>query len=70
MINAQMLQALEMYIKDTLSFIKSRNGRRGLTEIWTDAAMAVSEVKDQIGHTLPKSSRRLKEKLEETEYFD
>lgn len=63
--NAQMLQALEMYIKDTLSFIKSRNGRRGLTEIWMDAATAVSEVKDPIGHTLPKSSRRLKEKLED-----
>ncbi|MCU7615631.1 hypothetical protein NZ698_00355 [Chryseobacterium sp. PBS4-4] len=63
--NAQMLQALEIYIKETLAFVKSRNGKRGLTEIWNDAAVAVAEVKDQIGHTLPKSSRRLKEKLDE-----
>jgi hypothetical protein len=63
--NAQMLQALEMYIKETVSFVKSRNGKRGLTDIWTDAAIAVSEVRGQIGHTLPKSARRLKEKLED-----
>lgn len=63
--NAQILQALDMFIKETLAFIKSRNGRRGLTDIWNDAATAVAEVKDQIGHTLPKSARRLKEKLED-----
>lgn len=63
--NAQMLQALEQYVKETVSFVRSRNGKRGLTEIWKDAATAVTDVKDQIGHSLPKSSRRLKEKLEE-----
>jgi len=63
--NAQMLQAVEMFIKETLAFVKSRNGRRGLTEIWNDAAAAVTDVKEQIGHSLPKSSRRLKEKLED-----
>lgn len=63
--NAQMLQALEQYVKETVSFVRSRNGKRGLTEIWKDAAIAVTDVKDQIGHSLPKSSRRLKEKLEE-----
>lgn len=63
--NAQMLQAVEMYIKETLAFIKSRNGKRGLTDIWNDAASAVADVKDQIGHTLPKSARRLKEKLDD-----
>lgn len=63
--NAQMLQALEQYVKETISFVRSRNGKRGLTEIWKDAATAVADVKDQIGHSLPKSSRRLKEKLEE-----
>ncbi|KQT17394.1 hypothetical protein ASG31_08260 [Chryseobacterium sp. Leaf404] len=63
--NAQMLQAVEQYVKETVSFVRSRNGKRGLTEIWKDAATAVTDVKDQIGHSLPKSSRRLKEKLEE-----
>lgn len=63
--NAQMIQAVELYVKETLSFVRSRNGKRGLTEIWADAATAVTEVKDQIGHTLPKSARRLKEKLED-----
>lgn len=63
--NAQMLQAVEQYVKETVSFVRSRNGKRGLTEIWSDAAVAVAEVKEQIGHSLPKSSRRLKEKLEE-----
>ncbi|WP_344827975.1 hypothetical protein [Chryseobacterium ginsenosidimutans] len=63
--NAQMLQAVELFVKETLSFVRSRNGKRGLTDIWNDAASAVAEVKDQIGHTLPKSARRLKEKLEE-----
>ncbi|WP_053329068.1 hypothetical protein [Chryseobacterium gallinarum] len=63
--NAQMLQAVDQFVKETLSFIKSRNGRRGLTDIWNDTAAAVAEVKDEIGHTLPKSARRLKEKLED-----
>lgn len=63
--NAQMLQAVEQYVKETVSFVRSRNGKRGLTEIWKDAATAVAEVKEQTGHSLPKSSRRLKEKLEE-----
>ncbi|MEC3875970.1 hypothetical protein [Chryseobacterium salviniae] len=63
--NAQMLQAVEQYVKETVSFVRSRNGKRGLTEIWKDAATAVAEVREQIGHSLPKSSRRLKEKLEE-----
>lgn len=63
--NAQMLLAVELFVKETLTFVKSRNGKRGLTEIWNDAAKAVTEVKDQIGHSLPKSARRLKEKLED-----
>lgn len=63
--NAQMLQAIDLFIKETLAFVKSRNGKRGLTEIWNDAAKAVTEVKEQINHTLPKSARRLKEKLED-----
>jgi len=63
--NAQMLQAVELYVKETLAFVKSRNGKRGLTDIWSDAAAAVAETKNNIGHTLPKSARRLKEKLED-----
>lgn len=63
--NAQMLQAVESFVKETLSYVRSRNGKRGLTEIWADAANAVAEVQIEIGHTLPKSARRLKEKLEE-----
>ncbi|RQO37921.1 hypothetical protein DBR39_13615 [Chryseobacterium sp. KBW03] len=63
--NAQMLQAVDVFIKETLTFVKSRNGKRGLTDIWNDTTDAVTAVKDQIGHTLPKSARRLKEKLED-----
>ncbi|WP_312394703.1 hypothetical protein [Chryseobacterium sp.] len=63
--NAQMLQAVELYVKETLAFVKSRNGKRCLTDIWSDAAAAVAETKNNIGHTLPKSARRLKEKLED-----
>lgn len=64
-INAQMLNAVDYFIKDTVSFIKGRNGRRNLTDIWKDAAQSVEDVQEQIGHTLPKSVRRLKEKLED-----
>lgn len=63
--NAQMLQALDLFIKETVAFVRSRNGKRGLVEIWNDAATAVAEVRENIGHTLPKSARRLKEKLED-----
>ena len=63
--NAQMLNAVDYFIKDTVSFIKGRNGRRNLTDIWKDAAQSVEDVQEQIGHTLPKSVRRLKEKLED-----
>lgn len=63
--NAQMLNAVDYFIKDTVSFIKGRNGRRNLTDIWKDAAQSVADVQEQIGHTLPKSVRRLKEKLDD-----
>ena len=64
-INAQMLTALDMYIKEMVIFRKSRGGKAALTKIWEDAALASEDVKDQTGHTLPKSVRRLKEKLEQ-----
>lgn len=63
-INAQMLNALDTYLKEQISFIKARNGRRNLTDIWSDAAKAVDELKEETGHNLPKSAKRLKEKLE------
>lgn len=64
-INAQMLQAIDYYIKEMVTFRKSRGGKSALTKIWEDAALASEDVKEQIGHTLPKSVRRLKEKLDE-----
>lgn len=64
-INAQMLQAIDYYIKEMVTFRKSRGGKSALTKIWEDAALASEDVKAQIGHTLPKSVRRLKEKLDE-----
>jgi hypothetical protein len=64
-INAQMLTALDMYIKEMVIFRKSRGGKAALTKIWEDATLASEDVKDQTGHTLPKSVRRLKEKLEQ-----
>lgn len=64
-INAQMLQAIDIYIKEMVTFRKSRGGKAALTKIWEDASLASEDVKEQTGHTLPKSVRRLKEKLEE-----
>lgn len=64
-INAQMLTALDDYIKNMVTFRKSRGGKAALTKIWEDAALSSEDVKEQIGHSLPKSVRRLKEKLEE-----
>lgn len=64
-INAQMLSALESYIKEMVTFRKSRGGKAALTKIWEDAALSSDDVKDQTGHSLPKSVRRLKEKLEQ-----
>ncbi len=63
--NAQMLDALDAYIKEIITFRRSRGGKSALTQIWKDAAQSVADVQDQIGHTLPKSVRRLKEKLED-----
>ncbi len=60
--DAQMLHALDIYIKEMKMFRKSRGG--SITKVWDDAAKAVSEVKEQTGHKLPGTSRRLKEKLE------
>lgn len=64
-INAQMLFALESYIKEMVTFRKSRGGKAALTKIWDDAALSSEDVKIQTGHSLPKSVRRLKEKLEQ-----
>lgn len=64
-INAQMLQAIDIYIKEMVTFRKSRGGKAAITKIWEDASLASEDVKEQTGHTLPKSVRRLKEKLEE-----
>ncbi len=64
-INAQMLTALDMYIKEMVIFRKSRGGKASLTKIWEDASLASDDVKDQTGHSLPKSVRRLKEKLDQ-----
>ncbi|SKC11421.1 hypothetical protein SAMN05660477_03105 [Soonwooa buanensis] len=61
--NAQMLWALDAYIKDMKSFRKARGG--SITKIWQDAAQACKEVKDYVGHTLPGTDRRLREKLSE-----
>lgn len=64
-INAQMLQAIDAYIREMVTFRKSRGGKAALTKIWEETAIAADDVKAQTGHTLPKSVRRLKEKLEE-----
>ncbi|QGN21583.1 hypothetical protein [Elizabethkingia anophelis] len=61
--NAQMIQAVDAYMKDMKAFRKSRGG--SITKIWQEAAIAVKEVKDQIGHTLPGTDRRLRDKLAE-----
>jgi len=63
-INAQMLNALDIYILEMITFRKSRGGKAMLTMVWQDAAKASEDVKNEIGHTLPKSIRRLKEKLD------
>ena len=60
--DAKMLLALDFYIKEMQAFRKSRGG--SLTKIWDDAAQAVKEVKEQTGHNLPGTARRLKDKLE------
>ena len=60
--DAKMLHALDFYIKEMQAFRKSRGG--SLTKIWDDAAQAVKEVKEQTGHNLPGTARRLKDKLE------
>lgn len=59
--NAQMLWALDSYLKDMKSFRKSRGG--SITKVWQDAAQACKEVKDEVGHTLPTTDRRLRDKL-------
>lgn len=61
--NAQMIQAVDAYMKDMKAFRKSRGG--SITKIWKEAAIAVKEVKGQIGHTLPGTDRRLRDKLAE-----
>ncbi|AQX50646.1 hypothetical protein CMT22_14960 [Elizabethkingia anophelis] len=61
--NAQMIQAVDAYMKDMKAFRKSRGG--SITKIWQEAAIAVKEVKGQIGHTLPGTDRRLRDKLAE-----
>lgn len=61
--NAQMLWALDAYIKDMKSYRRSRGG--SITKIWQEAAQACKEVKDYVGHTLPGTDRRLREKLSE-----
>ncbi len=61
--NAQMLWAMNTYIKERKSFRKARGGNNNLTQIWIDTTAAVVEVQERVGHTLPKSERRLREKL-------
>lgn len=60
--DAQMLHALDIYIKEMKAFRKSRGG--SITKVWAEAAKAVSEVKEQTGHKLPGTDRRLRDKLE------
>ncbi len=60
--DAEMLQALDAYIKEMKMFRKSRGG--SITKVWADAAKAVAEVKEQTGHKLPGTDRRLRDKLE------
>ena len=60
--DAQMLFALDIYIKEMKAFRSSRGG--SITKVWQEAAKAVSEVKEQTGHKLPGTDRRLRDKLE------
>ena len=60
--DAQMLLALDIYIKEMKAFRKSRGG--SITKVWQEAAKAVAEVKEQTGHKLPGTDRRLRDKLE------
>lgn len=60
--DAEMLWALDQYIKEMKAFRKSRGG--SITKIWQEAAIAVAEVREQTGHKLPSTDRRLKDKLE------
>lgn len=60
--DAQMLHALDIYLKEMTMFRKSRGG--SITKVWQEAAKAVKEVKEQTGHKLPGTDRRLRDKLE------
>lgn len=59
--DAEMLQALDIYLKEMAAFRKSRGG--SLTNIWDEAAKAVAELKAEKKHKLPGTARRLKDKL-------
>ena len=61
-INAQMLQAIDLYIKHRVMFRKSRNGKARLTQTWESVAESLKEI--QVKHTLPTSVRRLKQKFD------
>lgn len=59
--NAQMLNAVDLYMKEMAAFRKSRGG--SITTIWRDAAEAVKAVKAQTGHKLPGTDRRLRDRM-------
>ncbi len=59
--NAQMLNAVDLYMKEMAAFRKSRGG--SITGIWKDAAAAVKAVQAQTGHKLPGTDRRLRDRM-------
>lgn len=59
--DAEMLQALDIYLREMATFRKSRGG--STTGIWDEAAKALKELKEQQKHKLPGTTRRLKDKL-------
>ena len=62
--DAEMLQAVDRYVKNTHAFRKAR-GKSKITEVWEMAAQAVKELKAQTGHKLPGTAKRLREKVED-----
>lgn len=63
-IDAEMLQAVDKFVKNTHAFRKSR-GVSKITEVWEMSAQAMKELKAQTGHKLPGTAKRLKEKVED-----
>lgn len=62
--DVELLQAVDLFVKNTLSLKKRMGNGVKVTEIWERAAQACKELKEQTGHKLPGTAKRLREKVE------